>query len=63
MTYSSIKTPAPDAKKMHDPEFTKQDIKKGFLVSLMYGETGEPSNAITIWHRNWRKEFLENTSG
>ena len=62
MTYSSIKTPAPDAKKMHDPEFTKQDIKKGFLVSLMYGETGEPSNILTVRNREWRKE-VENAFG
>ena len=62
MVYSFVKSPAPDVKKMHNPEFTKQDIKKGFSVSLMYGETGEPSNAITVWHRNWRKES-ENTSG
>ena len=62
MVYSFVKPPVPSAKKMHDPEFTKQDIKKGFSVSLMYGETGEPSNVITVWRRNWRKE-LENTSG
>jgi len=62
VVYSFVKSPAPDVKKMHDPEFTKQDIKKGFLASLMYGETGEPSNAITVWHRNWRKES-ENISG
>ena len=62
MVYSFVKSPAPDVKKMHDPEFTKQDIKKGFSASLMYGKTGEPSNAITVWRRNWRKES-ENTSG
>ena len=61
MVYSFVKPPAPDAKKMHDLEFTKQDIKKGFSVSLMYGKTGEPSNAITVWRRNWRKES-EDTS-
>ena len=61
MAYTSINPPAPDAKKMHDLEFTKQDIKKGFSVSLMYGKTGEPSNAITVWRRNWRKES-EDTS-
>ena len=61
MAYSSNKPSASDAKKMHDSEFTKQDIKKGFSVSLMYGETGEPSNAITVWRRNWRKES-EDTS-
>ena len=61
MVYSFVKSPAPDVKKMHNPEFTKQDIKKGFSVSLMYGETGEPSNAITVWRRNWRKES-EDTS-
>ena len=60
MVYSFVKPPAPDAKKMHGPEFTKQDIKKGFSVSPMYGKTGEPSNVITVWRRNWRKES-ENT--
>ena len=57
MAYTSINPPAPDAKKMHDPEFTKQDIKKGFSASLMYGETGEPSNVKTVRNRDWRKEL------
>ena len=62
MAYTSINPPAPDAKKMHDSEFTKQDIKKGFSVSLMYGETGEPSNVKTVRNREWRKE-LEDAFG
>ena len=62
MAYTSINPPAPDAKKMHDPEFTKQDIKKGFSASLMYGETGESSNLKAVWRRKWRKES-ENASG
>jgi len=61
VAHSSVKPPAPDAKKTHDPEFTRQDLKKGFSASLMYGETGEPSNVITVWRRNWRKES-ENSS-
>ena len=62
MTYSFIKTPAPDAKKTHDPEFTKQDIKKGFSVSLMYRETGGSSNLLAVRNRKWRKE-VENAFG
>ena len=62
MAYTSINPPAPDAKKMHDLEFTKQDIKKGFSVSLMYGKTGEPSNVKTVRNREWRKE-LEDAFG
>ena len=57
MVYFSVKPPVPDAKKMHDPEFTKQDIKKGFSASLMYGKTGEPSNVKTVRNRDWRKEL------
>ena len=62
MVYSFVKPLMPDAKKMHDSEFTKQDIKKGFSVSLMYGKTGKPSNVITVRHRKWREE-LENAFG
>ena len=62
MVYSFVKSPAPDAKKMHDSEFTKQDIKKGFSVSPMYGKTGEPSNILTVRNREWRKE-VENAFG
>ena len=57
MFYSSVKPSAPDAKKMYDLEFTKQDIKKGFSASLMYGKTGEPSNVKTVRNRDWRKEL------
>ena len=62
MAHFSAKPPVPDAKKMHDPEFTKQDIKKGFSVSPMYGKTGEPSNVKTVRNREWRKE-VENAFG
>jgi len=60
VAYSFLKPSAPDAKKMHDSEFTKQDIKKGFSASLMYGETGEPSNVNAVRNRNWRKEAVCN---
>ena len=56
MVYTSINPSAPDAKKMHNMGFTKQDIKKGFSVSLMYGKTGKSSNILTVRSREWRKE-------